>query len=135
MKNGQVDVSGSSTRSRKTKGDSRVQIKPATPPQPGFNTAVIEEAIAAGPAGVRNAQKIAMRHAKKMHEESVDYWRKITEFLKAWTDSSDSFYRARALCACMASAISGGSFDDALCSTVLSKREGVAGHSLRASQG
>jgi hypothetical protein len=97
MKNGQVDVSGSSTRSRKTKGDSRAQIKPATPPQPGFNTAVIEEAIAAGPAGVRNAQKIAMRHAKKMHEESVDYWRKITEFLKAWTDSSDSFYRARAM--------------------------------------
>ena len=26
-------------------------------------------------------------------------------------------------------------FDDAFCSTVLSKREGVAGHSLRASQG
>ena len=57
---------------------------------------MIEEAIAAGPAGVRSAQKIALRHAKQMHEESVDYWRKITEFLEAWTDSSDSFYRARA---------------------------------------
>jgi hypothetical protein len=96
MKNGQADVSGSSTRSRKTEADSRAGIAPATPPQPGFNTAVIEKAIASGPAGVRNAQKIAMRHANKMHEESVDYWRKITEFLKAWTDSSDSFYRARA---------------------------------------
>lgn len=96
MKNGQVDVSGSSPRSGKTKGDARAQIKPATPPQPGFNTAVIEEAIAAGPAGVRSAQKIAMRHAKKMHEEAVDYWRKTTDFLEAWTDSSDSFYRARA---------------------------------------
>ena len=84
------------SRSRKAKADSRAGIAPATRPQPGFNTAIIEEAIAAGPAGVRSAQKIAMRHAKKMHEESVDYWRKITEFLKAWTDSSDSFYRARA---------------------------------------
>ena len=38
-----------------------------------------------------------MRHAKQMHEEAVDYWRKTTEFLKAWTDSSDSFHRARAM--------------------------------------
>jgi hypothetical protein len=96
MKNGQANVSGSSTRSRKTKADSRAQIQPATPPQPGFNTAIIEEAVAAGPVGVRSAQKIALRHAKQMHEESVDYWRKTTDFLKAWTDSSDSFYRARA---------------------------------------
>ena len=84
------------SRSRKTKADSRARIAAATPPQPGFNTAIIEEAIAAGPAGVRSAQKIAMRHAKKMHEEAVDYWRKTTDFLKAWTDSPDSFYRARA---------------------------------------
>jgi hypothetical protein len=52
---------------------------PATPQQSGFNTAIIEEAIAAGPTGIRSAQKIALRHAKKMHEETVDYWRKTTD--------------------------------------------------------
>jgi hypothetical protein len=96
MKNGQGDVSGSSTRSRKTKADSRAQNQPGPVPKPGFNTTVVEKAIAAGPAGIRQAQRIALKHAEKFHEDAVDHWRKETDFLKTWTDSSDSFYRVRA---------------------------------------
>ena len=53
-----------------------------------FSTTVVEKAIAAGPAGIRQAQRIALKHAKQHHEEAVDYWRKET--------SGDRFLRARA---------------------------------------
>jgi hypothetical protein len=81
---------------RKTKPNHRDEIAPVAPPPPGFNTAIIEEAIATGPAGVRYAQKIALGHAEKFHEEAVDHWRKETEFLKRWANSPDSHNRARA---------------------------------------
>src|SRR5436190_8299131 len=45
---------------RKTKADYRAEIEPAPPPPAGFNTTVLEQALAAGPAGIRQAQKIAL---------------------------------------------------------------------------
>jgi hypothetical protein len=65
-------------------------------PKPRFSTTVVENAIAGGPAGIRQAQRIAIKHAKKYHEEAVDYWRKETDYLKKWSDSGDRFNRARA---------------------------------------
>jgi hypothetical protein len=94
MKNDQMKMTGS-----KAKVDSRTQIKPAPAPQVGFLTDAVEKAIAAGPAGIRQAQHVALKYAKKYQEESIDYWRKKTDFLKKWGDSRDRFNRARARCA------------------------------------
>jgi hypothetical protein len=92
MKNGQVDVSGSSPRSRKTKGDSRAQIEPAPTPELGFNTRVLDEVIAAGPAGLRKAQCTALRSAKRYLEEAADSWKLDT----GWLKSFDTVHRVRA---------------------------------------
>jgi len=91
MKNGQVKVPRS-----KGNADSRAQIKSAPAPQVGFLTDAVEKAIAAGPAGIRQAQRLALKYARKYQEEAVDYWRKETDFLKKWGDSGDRFNRARA---------------------------------------
>src|SRR5438552_3945706 len=49
-------------KQRKTKADYRAEIESATPPPAGFNTTLLEEALAAGPAGIRQAQKIALKY-------------------------------------------------------------------------
>jgi hypothetical protein len=89
MKNGQVKVP-------RSKADSRAQIKSAPAPQVGFLTDAVEKAIAAGPAGIRQAQRVALKHLRKYEEEAVDHWRKETDFLRKWGDSGDRFNRARA---------------------------------------
>ncbi|HEX9281981.1 MAG TPA: hypothetical protein VF878_05870 [Candidatus Udaeobacter sp.] len=79
-------------RRRKAKKDYRAEITPAAAPKAGFNTTIIEQVLAAGPTGIRKAQQIALRHAKRYHEDAVDYWRKKTDWLK----NSDGSYRAHA---------------------------------------
>jgi hypothetical protein len=58
----------------------------------GFITDLVEEAIAGGPAGLRQAQRIALRYAKRYQEEAVDSWKLETEWLKSF----DAVHRARA---------------------------------------
>jgi hypothetical protein len=87
MKNGQVKMPRS-----KAKADSRAQIKPAPAPQVGFLTNAVEKAIAAGPAGLRRAQRTALRYAKRYLQESADSWKLKTEWLKSF----DTVHRARA---------------------------------------
>ena len=84
------------SRSRKAKADSRAQNQPGPVPKPGFNTTVVEKAIATGPAGIRQAQRIALKFAKKYQEETIDHFRKVTAFLQHWIDKGDSHYRSRA---------------------------------------
>jgi hypothetical protein len=82
----------SKPKKRKTKTDSRAQIQPASGPELGFNTLLLDQAIAGGPAGLRKAQKTALHYAKQFQEEATDYWRKETDWLK----NSDGCYRAHA---------------------------------------
>ena len=96
MKNGQGDVSGSYTRSRKTKGDSRAQIQPAAAPELGFNALLLDQAIGAGPSGIRKTQHVALKFAKKYQEEAIEHFRKVTALLQSWIDKGDGHYRARA---------------------------------------
>jgi hypothetical protein len=96
VKNGQDDVSGSSTRTRKTKADSRAQIQPAAAPELGFNARLLDQAIGAGPSGIRKAQHGALKFAKKYQQEAIDHFRKVTALLQSWIDKGDSHYRARA---------------------------------------
>jgi hypothetical protein len=58
----------------------------------GFNTSIVEQAIAAGPAGLRQAQRIALRYARRYQEEAADEWKLETEWLKSF----DAVHRARA---------------------------------------
>ena len=70
-------------------------ITPVLPPAHkdiGFNTSIVEQAIAAGPAGLRNAQRIALRYARRYQEEAADEWKLETEWLKSF----DAVHRARA---------------------------------------
>jgi hypothetical protein len=78
------------TKNRKTKADYRAEIDPVAPPNPSFNLEVIEEAIASGPAGIRAAQRTAMRVAKQYMEDACDQWRKETDYLRDSTNRSDS---------------------------------------------
>jgi len=71
-----------------------LKLSPA--PEVGFLTSAVEKAIAAGPVGIRQAQRVALKYAKKYQEETVDSWRKETDFLKKWGNSGDRFNRARA---------------------------------------
>ena len=87
MKNGKVKVSRS-----KAKGGSRAQIKRAPAPKVGFLTNAVETAIAAGPAGLRRAQRTALHHAKRYMGEVADSWKLETEWLKSF----DTVHRARA---------------------------------------
>jgi hypothetical protein len=84
------------TASGTSKSVSGAPMKPATAPEVGLNTILLEQAIAAGPGGIRNAQRIALKFAKKYHEEAIDYFKKVTPFLQDWIDKGDSYYRARA---------------------------------------
>ena len=84
MKNGQANVSGS------TQGKSVQCPKSARAPELGFNTRVLDEIIAAGPAGLRRAQRTALRYAKRYLEEAADSWRLETEWLKSF----DAVHRA-----------------------------------------
>ena len=80
-------------KNRKTKADYRAEITPADAPtrqELGFNTSIIEETIATGPAGVRQAQRVALRLAKQFQQEAIDHWRKETDWLK----NSDGSTRA-----------------------------------------
>ena len=59
---------------------SRAQIRPAPVPKLGFNTVLLDQAIAAGPGGIRKAQRLALKFAKKYQEETIDHFRKVTAF-------------------------------------------------------
>jgi hypothetical protein len=60
----------------------------------GFNTSIVEQAIAAGPAGLRNAQRVALRFARQFQQETEDHFKKRTKFLRQWFDSNDPNARA-----------------------------------------
>ena len=83
-------------RKRKIKTDYRAEIQAVAPPKIPFNTTVVEEAIAKGPAGVRQAQRIALKYAERFQEQTEDRWRRNTKFLQGLMDNSDTSNRARA---------------------------------------
>ncbi len=80
----------------KTKADYRSEIIPVRPPKSTFASTVIEQAIEAGPAGIRKAQRLAVKFAKRYHEETAEHFRKVTKYLRAWLDNGDTDNRARA---------------------------------------
>ncbi len=84
MKNGQAKVSGS------TQGKPVQCPKSAPVPELGFNTQLLDQVIAAGPAGLRRAQRTALRCAKRYLEEAADSWKLETEWLKSF----DAVHRA-----------------------------------------
>src|SRR5437899_4461641 len=74
-------------------------ITPAIAPAPGrfgLTTALLDKALAAGPAGIRKAQRVALKFARKFQTETEDHFKKRTKFLQTWFDSNDSNARARA---------------------------------------
>lgn len=83
-------------KSPKAKADFRDSIEPADAPPQGFNTDALEAAIAAGPAGVRNAQRIAINHARKFLNDASDHWRLDTPYLIERLNSLDAGQRAYA---------------------------------------
>ena len=55
-------------------------ITPVQPPAHkdiGFNTSIVEQAIAAGPAGLREEQRLALRYARRRHQEEAADQRKL----------------------------------------------------------
>jgi hypothetical protein len=58
----------------------------------GFSTSVLDEVIAAGPAGLRRSQRTALHHARRYLGEVTDSWKLDTEWLKSF----DAVHRARA---------------------------------------
>jgi hypothetical protein len=86
------------SRKGKSLADRRAEITSALAPDPaqlGLATALVDKALAAGPAGLRQAQHVAMRFAKQFQEECEDKWRKVTPWLAAKrSDGSDSSARA-----------------------------------------
>jgi len=95
----------------KTNGDHRAHVRPAPAPKIGFLRSAVETAIAAGPAGIRQAQRVALKYAKKYQDEAVDYWRKETVSQRNGV-TVETASIARAIRACMATAILGCPFDD-----------------------
>jgi hypothetical protein len=83
-------------RTGKAKTDYRDTIEEAPPPRAGFATAIVEEVVASGASGVRNAQRIAMRHARAALVEASDHWKKDTPFILAALESSEGNQRAQA---------------------------------------
>src|SRR5947208_1845142 len=74
-------------------------ITPAIAPDPaqlGLTTAALDKALAAGPAGIRKAQRVALKFARKFQTETEDHFKKRTKFLRQWFDSNDPNARARA---------------------------------------
>jgi len=84
------------SRMRKTRADYRSEITPVHPPKSTFVSTVVEQAIEAGPGGIREAQRLALKFAKKYHEETAEHFRKVTKYLRAWLDNGDTDNRARA---------------------------------------
>jgi hypothetical protein len=78
MKNGQAKVSGS------TQGKPRQCLKSAPAREVGFSTLVLDQLITAGPAGLRGAQRTALRYAKRYLEGAADSWKLETEWLKSF---------------------------------------------------
>src|SRR5436190_17493331 len=89
MKNGQ-DQDSRSTQIRKTKADYRAEIEPAAPPKETPNSAILTNVLAGGPAGLRKAQRYAVRHAKQFIDDASDQWKEDTPYLRELqADSSD----------------------------------------------
>ena len=83
-------------KKRKTKADYRAEITPAPLPKIPFNTTIVEEAIASGPTGVRQSQRLALRHARKFMVDLEQQWTLDTPLLGSLRDSCDQRNRARA---------------------------------------
>lgn len=67
----------------------------------GTNTLLVEEAIAQGPLGIRQAQRTALKFARQFQQEQEDRWKVVTPWLSAKQSdaakqSSSSDRRARA---------------------------------------
>src|SRR5215471_7361332 len=77
------------THNRKTKADYRAEITPAPLPKIPFNTTIVEEAIASGPTGVRQSQRLALRHARKFMVDLEQQWTLDTPLLGSLRDSCD----------------------------------------------
>ena len=79
-----MDVAGQkiTPRNRKTKADYRAEITPAPTPARQFLESAVNEALARGPCGVREQQRIAINAAKRYMEHLEDEWRKETPYLK-----------------------------------------------------
>jgi hypothetical protein len=83
----------------KIKADRRAQIAPAAFPDPaqlGHTTILVDKALAAGPAGLRKAQRVALKFARQFQQEAEDHFKKRTDFLNRWFDSNDPNARAGA---------------------------------------
>ena len=59
-------------------------------------TSIVEKALAVGPDGLRKAQRVALKFARKFQGETEDHFKKRTKFLQTWFDSNDPNARARA---------------------------------------
>jgi hypothetical protein len=81
-------------KSGQAKLDYRDSIEEAPQPRAGFATAVVEEIIQSGASGVRNAQRCAMRHARRALIESCDEWKRDTPYLQALREGTDRSQRA-----------------------------------------
>jgi len=74
-------------------------ITPVQPPAHkdiDFNTSIVDQALASGPTGIRKAQRVALKFARKFQAEAEDHFKKRTKFLRQWFDSNDPNARARA---------------------------------------
>ncbi len=74
-------------------------ITPAIAPDPaqlGLTTALLDKALAAGPAGLRKAQGVALKFARQFQQETEGQFKKRTKFLQTWFDSIDPNARAGA---------------------------------------
>jgi hypothetical protein len=77
----------------RSSGRKPVQCSKSPPvPEIGFGTRALDQVIAAGPTGLRRAQRTALRHAKRHLEEAADSWKLETEWLKSF----DAIHSARA---------------------------------------
>ena len=78
--------------------DARSETTPATAPDPaqlGLTTVLVDQALAAGPAGIRKAQRVALKFARQFQAETEDHFKKRTNFLQTWFDSNDPNARDR----------------------------------------
>lgn len=86
------------TKNRKAKHDYRSEIDEAPEIDKrllGTNTLLVEEAIAQGPLGIRQAQRTALKFARQFQQEQEDRWKVVTPWLASkQSDSTD--FRARA---------------------------------------
>jgi hypothetical protein len=86
------------TKNSKAKHDYRSEIEEAPEINKrllGTNTLLVEEAIAQGPLGIRQAQRTALKFARQFQQEQEDRWKVVTPWLSAkQSDTSDQ--RARA---------------------------------------